>query len=484
MVGLRELEEARCTRRGFVLAAGAAVAGLALPRRAVGAQAAPRFSTEPAWQLPGLRVGVPPNGTAPGYVVAAPFTLGSPKDAPVSGPVLLDDTGDPVWYLPLPHVQAQNLRVQSYEGKPVLTWYEGTPGGLYGGSCVIYDPTYHELKRVRGGHGLSCDLHEFILTAKGTALLAIAASVPQTSGAPVVEGIVQEVDVRTGRVLFEWHSLAHVPVSESFVPGVTTEHNIDYFHLNSIDVDADGHLLVSARHTSTIYKVHRHTGAVLWRLGGKRSDFSLGPGAAFNYQHDARRQHDGTLTVFDNEATEDVQVEPSARAIRLRFDEQRKTVSLVADYVPAERRSSVAMGNVQVLPDGGVFVGWGTAGGWTEFASDGSVRYDASFADGRASYRVLRSPWQGTPGSRPAIVLARAPGGGLIARVSWNGATGVASGRLKGGGNPRSLARLALAPRTGFETALAVSAAPAHVAVEALDARGRVLGSTPTIAVG
>ncbi len=482
-MGLGEIEEARITRRSFVLLAGAAAAGLALPRGVVAAQAAPRFSTEPAWELPELRIGVPANGTAPGYVVAAPFTLGSPKDAPVSGPVLLDDAGDPVWYLPLPHVQVQNLRVQAYEGKPVLTWYEGTPGGLYGGSCVIYDPTYHELKRVRGGHGLACDLHEFILTAKGTALLAIAASVPQASGPPVVEGIVQEVDVRTGRVLFEWHSLAHVPVSESFVPGVTTEHNIDYFHLNSIDVDTDGNLLVSARHTSTIYKVHRRTGAVLWRLGGKRSDFALGPGAAFAYQHDVRRQHDGTLTVFDNEATEEVQVEPYSRAIRLRVDERGKTASLVADYVPAERRSSVAMGNVQMLPDGGVFVGWGTAGGWTEFAPDGSVRYDASFADGRASYRVLRSPWPGMPRTRPAVVLAHRPGGGLTARVSWNGATEVASWQLRGGDNPRSLMRLAQAPRTGFETTLGVAAAPASVAIEALDVHGRVLGATPTIAV-
>jgi hypothetical protein len=479
----RAIEDARITRRGFVLLAGAAATGLALPHRAVAAQAVPRFSTEPAWQLPELRVGVPPNGTAPGYVVAAPFTLGSPKDAPVSGPVLLDDAGEPVWYLPLPHVQAQNLRVQTYQGKPVLTWYEGTPGGLYGGSCVIYDPTYHELKRVRGGHGLACDLHEFILTAQGTALLAIAASVPQASGPPVVEGIVQEVDVRTGRVLFEWHSLAHVPVSESFAAGETTEHNIDYFHLNSIDVDTDGHLLVSARHTSAVYKVHRRTGVILWQLGGRRSDFTFGPGAAFAYQHDVRRQRDGTLTVFDNSATEDVQVAPYSRAIRLRLDQRVKTASLVADYVPTERRSSVAMGNVQVLPDGGVFVGWGTAGGWTEFASDGSVRYEASFADGRASYRVLRSPWHGTPRGRPAVVLAHASGGGLIARVSWNGATEVSAWRLRGGSNPRSLVRLGQAQRAGFETVLVVAATPAHVAVDALDARGRVLGTTQTIAV-
>jgi hypothetical protein len=459
---------------------------LVLPGHAAGSPAAaPRFATEPAWQLPELRIGVPAAGTAPGYVVAAPFTLGSPKNAPVTGPVLLDDAGDPVWYLPLPNVQAQNLRVQTYQGKPVLTWYEGTPGGLYGGSCVIFDPTYRELKRVRGGHGLACDLHEFILTPKGTALLAIAASVPQRGGRPpVVEGVVQELDVHTGRVLLEWHSLKHVPVSESFEPGVTTEKNIDYFHLNAIDVDTDGHLLVSARHTSAVYKVHRRTGAILWRLGGKRSDFAFGPGAAFAYQHDARRQHDGTLTIFDNGADDKKQAEPFSRAIRLHLNERAKTASLVADYVPLERRLSIAMGNVQVLPDGGVFVGWGTAGGWTEFAPDGTVRYDASFADGRASYRFLRLPWHGTPRSRPAVVLRRAAGGVLGATVSWNGATEVAAWQLHGGPGARSLARLAQAPRAGFETTLTVPTVPVHVRVDALDATGRVLGSTATIAVG
>ena len=479
------VHELRLTRRDLLVAAGAAAAGLALPRHAFAAPpASPRFATEPAWELPAVRIGVPASGTAAGYIVAAPFTLGSPKNAPITGPVLLDDAGDPAWYLPLRNVQAQNLRVQTYQGKPVLTWYEGTPGGLYGGSCVIYDPAYRELKRIRGGHGLACDLHEFILTPKGTALLAIAATVPRSGGrAPVVEGVVQEVDVHSGKVLLEWHSLAHVPLSDSFEPGVTTEKNIDYFHLNSIDVDTDGHLLVSARHTSTVYKVHRHTGAVLWRLGGKRSNFTFKPGAAFAYQHDARRQHDGTITLFDNGADDDKQAEPFSRAIRLHVDERAKTVSLVADYDPPVRRLSIAMGNVQLLPDGGVFVGWGTAGAWTEFGPDGTVRYDASFADGRASYRFLRFPWHGTPRGRPAVVLRRT-GGGLTAAVSWNGATDVAAWQLHGGAAARSLARLAQAPRTGFETTLAVPTVPAHVRLDAVDAHGRVLGSTATIAVG
>jgi hypothetical protein len=479
------LADARVSRREFVLLAGvAALGGLALPRSG-GAAVKTRFATQPKWQVPPVRVDHAPDGVAPGYVLAAPFTLGSPPGAPVSGPVILDNAGEPVWYLPLPRLEAHNLRVQTYHGRPVLTWYEGLFGGSYGGSCVIYDFAYNELKRVRGGHGLSCDLHEFLLTPKGTALMAIAAAVPQPGGGPpIVEGVVQEREVDSGKVLFEWHSLDHVPVAESYRSDVTPAGNIDYFHLNSIDLDTDGNYLVSARHTSTVYKLDRRSGGIIWRLGGKESDFTLGDGASFAFQHDARRQKDGTITLFDNGATGPgaEQVESASRPIRLRVDATHRTVSLVREYVPEQARSSDAMGNLQVLPDGGVFVGWGTAGGWTEFAPDGSVRYDASFADGRASYRVYRFPWRGVPDSVPTIVLERVAGG-LTAHVSWNGSTQVASWRLLGGKAPRALTRLAQVRRSGFETSLSVPSTPAHVAVAALDAHGKELARTATIAV-
>jgi hypothetical protein len=362
---------------------------------------------------------------------------------------------------------------------------------VYGGSCVIFDATYHEVKRVHGGHGYQCDLHEFTLTDKGTALLAIAneikadlTSVGGAKDARLVEGIVQEVDVRTNKVLFEWHSYAHVPPSESYKTGLTPAGNVDYFHLNSIDVDTDGNLLVSARNTSTVYKVDRKSGAIIWRLGGKLNDFTMGTGADFAFQHDARRREDGTITLFDNSATEDPgdQVKPYSRAIRLQVNVSAKKATLVREYVPQVRRSAWGMGNVQELPDGGVLVGWGTASGFTEFDQHGNVRLDASFADGSASYRVFRFPWHGIARGRPAVVLAE-ENGGLTARVSWNGATDVARWQLLAGSSARGLKQVAVAPRSGFETAVSVSRTASHVAVAALDAKHKLVGRTPTIAV-
>jgi hypothetical protein len=487
------------SRRRFVGLAAAGTAALAQGRSA---HAAPRssevptptlgpFATEPGWTPPSLVVNHPPAGVAPGYIFAAPFLFGTPR-AGGAGPMILDNAGQPVWYLPLATVQGMNFAVQTYHGTPVLTWYEGRLNQIYGGSCVIYDTTYHEVKRVHGGNGYQCDLHEFTLTDRGTALIAIAneikadlTSVGGAADARLVEGVVQEVDVKTNQVLFEWHSAKHIPPSESYRTEVTPGGNVDYFHLNSISVDRDGNLLVSARHTSAVYKLDRKTGRVIWRLGGKRNDFAMGPGASFAYQHDAQRRPDGSITLFDNSATEDAteQVAQYSRAIRLLVNETTKTASLVRDYVPDVLRSAWAMGNIQELPDGGVFVGWGTTGGMTEFDAEGNVRYDASFADGSASYRMFRFPWHGNPQGRPSIKLAQDAGGALTARVSWNGATDVARWQFLSGTNASRLKQLASVPRQGFETSVTVASPASHVAIAALDGKRRPIGRTTAIKI-
>lgn len=455
------------TRGRFLrIAAGAAVAA-ALPARVARAAGTPSAAIR---DMSGR--------VAPGYVFAAPFA-----GRGASGPLILDRTGMPSWFLPLEKVQAMNLSVQTYRNQPVLTWYEGPAGGaLYGGSCVIYDTTYHELKRVHGGNGLAVDLHEFLITERDTALVAIANEVPTSSGR-VVEGVVQELDIATGKVLFEWHSLDAVPLEESFRGDVTPDGNIDYFHLNSIDEDADGNFLVSARHTSTVYKLDRKTGSVIWRLGGKGSDFTFSPSAAFNFQHDARRQGDGTMTIFDNGATDPGagRAEPYSRGLRLHVDTAAMHATLLQEYVPAVKRLTVAMGNVQQLPNGNVFIGWGTASGYTEFAADGTELYDATFADGSLSYRTFRFPWRGVPRAKPSVAVSRSDDGTVLANVAWNGATDVAYWELLAGSRADRLAPVALVPRSGLETSVPVPVGAKHLAVVGLDARRHALGRSATI---
>src|SRR6202034_1834303 len=132
-----------------------------------------------------------------------------------------------------------------------------------------------------------------------------------------------EIEVASGRVLMEWRSLDHIAISESYLPpgrGV-----YDYFHLNSIEVLPDGNLLISARHTWALYKLDRKTGRVIWRLGGKRSDFAIEKQARFSWQHHARRVGPGTITVFDDGAA----VVPNTLSVRQTESQSRGLILAV-----------------------------------------------------------------------------------------------------------------------------------------------------------
>ncbi len=206
--------------------------------------------------------------------------------------MIVDDSGEPVWFHPTVPSTVMNLRAALYHGEPVLTWWEGkTKHGLGVGDHVIFDRYYRELARFPAGDGRGSDLHELILTPTGTALIT-AYDIPTVDRSSVghgrgrvIEGIVQELEVPSARVLFEWRSLDHVALTESYSQVAPA---FDYFHVNSVDLAADGNLLVSARNTWTVYKVDRGSGKVIWRLGGKKSDFAMGPGTRFSWQHDAR----------------------------------------------------------------------------------------------------------------------------------------------------------------------------------------------------
>jgi hypothetical protein len=400
--------------------------------------------------------------------------------------MIVDDRGEVVWFRPLARRTAMNFRRQELAGAPVLTWWEGGITGGYGvGEYVIADPSYRELRRVRAGNGYDGDLHEFLITDDGTALITIYAVVPadlSSVGGPtagsLLESIVQEVDIASGRVLFEWRAGDHVDLAESYA--AVGDEPFDHFHVNSIDVDHDGQLLISARNTWAVYKVDRRSGAVIWRLGGKRSNLALADGAAFYWQHDARRQPDGTITLFDDGAAP--AEERSSRGIRLAIDSRAsvaRRITLEQQFVHPTGLLAVAMGSMQPLTDGGAFVGWGTTGAFSEFAADGSLRFDARFVGGGTSYRAYRAPWEGRPAAPPAFAVVGGPGRRVTVYASWNGATDVTAWRLSAGPTRRSLHPIATVARTGFETAIPHRLQRGYVAVTALDRRSRALATSP-----
>jgi hypothetical protein len=447
-----------------------------------------RFHSRPRLDPDRVRVTVPARGdTAPGYVFLA-VKRGLGQD----GPQILDDRGHVVWFRPTPpHLAATGFRVQRYRGQPVLTWWQGrTRYGHGRGEYVILDRHYREIARVRAGHGYMGDHHELQLTPRGTAYMSVYAprrmdlrAVGGRRDGTIFESIVQEVDVASGRVVWEWHSADHLPVTEGLTPPKASKPH-DYFHVNAVDEDGPGRLLISARNMHAIYEVDKRSGRVLWRLGGRRSDFRMGPGARFAFQHDVELLRGGggpsrramTISLFDNEATPP-QAEES-RGLVLRLDMRRRTARVVRQYTHPDKLLAIAEGNLQTLPDGHVFVGWGPTRHVSELARDGRLLLDLELPPGGDSYQAFRYPWHGEPLDRPALA-ARRRGERVTAWASWNGATALRAWQLLAGDDPDDLRPLGEpVPRRDFETALRARSDARYVAVVALGSGGRSLAES------
>jgi Arylsulfotransferase (ASST) len=440
-----------------------------------------KFRTRPDLLPPIITVGTATGGTAPGFLFLTPG-----NGAGTDGPAIFDDAGELVWLRPdVGGLSAADFRVTQYGGRPVLTWWEGTVnGGIGTGEFVMADGSYKEISRIQAANGGKADLHELQITPSGTALFFADTGRPPTlpagaSPAPwqIMDCVVQEVDIATGRLLFEWHSADHVDLSESMIDPPTQGSQVyDYIHGNSIDLLPDGNLIVSARNTSAIYKVDRTTGDIVWRLGGKRSDFAMGAGTTFGWQHDARMQPDGTLTLFDDQAAPG-----KSRAIVLRLDETAKTASLVKAYARPVGILATSQGNMQVLPNGNILVGWGSQPYVSEFSPDGRLLYDATFPAAIQSYRDFRLPWVASPSDSPSIAVDPPTGGTVTVYASWNGATEIAGWDVLAGADAKTLSVVGSAARSGFETTIAVQTTQPLVAVRARDKAGKTLGTSPAV---
>ncbi|HTW42775.1 MAG TPA: arylsulfotransferase family protein [Solirubrobacteraceae bacterium] len=490
------------TRRGLLRSAGAGAAGLALTgalgelltgagSRAPGAATAastgggvppqpPNWRSRPDLRIPALTITRNEPGASDAPIFIAPYN--SPTGQ--AGAVIVAADGEPIWENPLARKVTTNFHVQSYRGSPVLTWWEGEIELGHGvGEYVIADTSYRTVRRVQAADHLRGDLHEFVITPRDTALLTSyvvrkhdLSAVGGPRAGTIQDAIFQEVDLASGRLLLEWHSLDHIPLDESYSP---VEANWDFFHINSVDLDTDGTLLVSARSTHTVYKIARD-GSIVWRLGGKRSDFAMGAGTTFAWQHDARRQPDGTVTLFDNGATP--AVEPLSRGLILDVDEQAMSASLLRQY-SHQGVLSGSQGNVQLLENGNVFVGWGEAPRVSEFDRSGRLLFDAVLGEKYECYRAFRMPWSARPAQAPALAVS-ADASARTAYASWNGATGVHAWELLAGGTPHGLSPVARVPAAGFETALPLPPrAGPRVAAQALDAHGKALGRSPAVTV-
>jgi hypothetical protein len=405
------------------------------------------------------------------------------------GPMIVDGAGNLVWFRQLaPPEVAANLRLQQFQGRKVLTWWEGTvtPAAFGVGGGVIANRAYNAIRVVHAGNGYPMDLHECESTRYGDALFTVYSPIlvhlpgtPEGTLSPLLDSIVQEVDIHTGLVVWEWHSYGHIPLETS---QATPQNSASYdaFHINAVQTLNHDRVLISARDTSGIYKVDRASGRILWTLGGKGTDFRFGPGALFNLQHDAHMLSNGRIGMFDDGAGPP-KFNPYSRGLILQLNHRRHRATLVRQFARSTSTSAQSEGSLQRLPDGNVFVGFGSEPFFSEFSSRGKLLLDASLPVDDGTYRTYRFPWTATPKTRPAAVAQRTGPSAVSVYASWNGATRVAKWQVLAGQSAGSLSPVATVRKRSFETRIDVSSSATVFAARALDVNGRRLGTSAAV---
>jgi len=395
------------SRRSKALRAGAAAAGAAIIALAGAActtvnPGAPVRAKAPAVIV--LKQGAD-NGNGDIFI--------TPAGGSVSGPEIISNTGKVIWLHPLPaHELAADFRAQTYQGRPVLTWWQGPPnlGAVSGGPDYLYNDRYRQIAEVKGGNGYSADGQEFLITPWNTALIiadtittANLTSIGGPADQKVVDSIVQEINISTGKVLFQWDSADHVPYRDSEQPRPASAATPwDWFYINAVHLDTDGNLLISARYAWAVYKVNLHTGNIIWVLGGKHSTFRIkaAPGQVldrageiFAYQHDPEAIGNGEYTVFDDESDGGAGLLPYSRVVTVRLDLATKAATLVKSTRQPEGLLATEEGNAQTTRNGDLFVGWGAVPFISEFSPSGQLLFNAQFPGVDTSYRAYRLPW-------------------------------------------------------------------------------------------
>jgi hypothetical protein len=367
-----------------------------------------------------------------------------------AGPEIVTTAGKLVWFHRLPAGEvATDFRTQTYLGQPVLTWFQSgglgaqggpvvspspvVPGGSRGpagpvrspgpngprgpvgpgpngpsGTDYIYNDHYQKIAVVRAGNGAAANFHEFLITPWNTALITadtVTTANLSSIGGPadqlVIDGIVQEIDIRTGLVLFQWDSAGNVPYTDSYMPRPSSPSQPwDWFHINAVHLDTDGSLLVGSRNTWAVFKVNRHTGQVMWQLGGKHSSFTLRAapgqildraGKIFAWQHDPEAVGGGEYTFFDDESGGNLL--GSSRVVTVRLDLATRVATLVESDDQPEGQVAQVMGNAETTPGGDLFVGWGSLPYISEFNSSGKLLFNAKLPSGVETYRAYLLPW-------------------------------------------------------------------------------------------
>ncbi len=349
-----------------------------------------------------------PAGVGEGYIFID--YSGSP-----SYTMIMENSGAPVWY-----ERGTAHRDFKVQRNGIITWtnFQGFDQNFnylrsYG-AVNGYNTDDHELKVLENGHyllfgvrGQSVDMTRFVSRPTGNEY------------ATVNETCLQEFTPE-GDLIFQWRAWDNHDIRLvqywSYDDDPRTAGSIRFTHMNSVDVDNDGHLVVSNKRVSEVTKINRDTGEVIWRLGSgqhpddpnpdpypdKRLTILNDPLDQFNVQHDIRVVGENRYSVFDNHHLDS---NPNSRAVEYEVDPNAMTATMVWEYYGGY--DSYHMGSAQRLPNGNTLINWviTSAPKVTEVQPDGNKVYEMNWsARNSKSYRVFRFPWTGVV-AKPYLIV-------------------------------------------------------------------------------
>ena len=307
----------------------------------------------------------------------------------------------------------------------------------------------------------------------------------------------QEVDIATGKLLFEWRASDHFRVNETYMThpfgGYIESIPFDFFHINSVDKDSQGNYLISSRHTHSVSCISP-SGQLVWILGGQRNQFkdlSGGDALNFRWQHDTRwvDEETGIISLFDNKEGGPLHVDgPYSRGLMLQLDVTNRTVTMLHEYASLHHTRSPSQGSAQYLPDSQhMLVGFGHSPIFSEFTPNGTLLCEAHYGapwlhtfNIAVSYRIFKSSnWIGRPRQPPTAKIQDD-----LLFVTWNGATEVAEWVLQGANeDDESFADLDVLDKEFYEEIFDLYhwSQYTYFRVAALDGEGNVLGHSDVV---
>ena len=200
----------------------------------------------------------------------------------------------------------------------------------------------------------------------------------------VYDSGVQEYSIKTGKLLYTWDALDHIPLTQAEQhappPAETAANPWDAYHINSVQVLPGNQMLVSLRNTWAAYLINTKTSQTIWTLGGNASTFAVPANASFAWQHNVQMLPHNQVSLFNDNCcaiTGPGHFGPphgASGGLILNLNTSNHTASLANSYTHKNPVLDPAfLGSMEVLPNGNALVGWGSNPWFSEYSKTGEL---------------------------------------------------------------------------------------------------------------